>query len=70
MAFQLGFPKKLNVPQRKIQNKSMGDFNISSKKGKMDIDNISYSSKADVGCIGKVKRVAGIKGTSADICCD
>ena len=67
---QVGFPKKLNVPVRKIQNKSMGDFNMHPKKGKMDIDNISSSSKADVGCIGKVKRVSGIKGTSADICCD
>jgi len=69
MAFQMGFPKKLNVPQRKIQNKYFGDINLNPKKGRMEIDNISVSSKADVGNIGNMRRVGGIKGSSADIGC-
>lgn len=68
MAFQLGFPKKLNVPQRKIQNKSMGDYQLSGRKGSMDVDNISFSNKRDVGVVG-TNKVPGINGCSPDIDC-
>jgi hypothetical protein len=66
---QVGFPKKLNVPQRKMQNKSMGDFEMSGRKGRIEVDNISLSNKPEVGVI-ITKRVPGIRGESADICCE
>ena len=69
MAFQLGFPKKLNVPQRKIQNKSMGDFIQSGRKGRYEIDNIGVSNKQDVGVI-KGKKMPGIHGEAMDVCCE
>ena len=68
MAFQLGFTSKLKVPQRKIQNKSMGDINLSGSKGRMGIDNADYSNKKDIGSI-KTLKATGIKGESPDICC-
>lgn len=68
MAFQLGFPKSLNVPQRKIQNKSMGDFNMKSRKGKMDIDNMGSVNKSEIDVI-RTKVASGIHGKSPDIHC-
>lgn len=68
MAFQLGFPKKLNVPTRQIKNKSMGDFQLSGRKGKKDIDNISFSNKENVGFI-TTKKSTGIHGCSSDVDC-
>lgn len=66
MAFQMGFPKKLNVPQRKIQNKSFGDINIKPRKGRMGIDEADYSNELGVGkMITKV--VGGIRQKSPDI---
>lgn len=68
MAFQMGFPKKLNVPQRKIQNKSMGDFNQKARKGRMDIDNIGAVNKNEIDVI-RTNKMPEIKGESLDICC-
>lgn len=69
MAFQRGFPDKLNVPMNKIQNKDMGDFNINGRKGRYDIDNMAVSNKVDVGLIPQT-RMKEISGVSPDICCD
>ena len=64
MAFQRGFPSKLNVPQRKIETKKVAGVDFSGYKGRAEVDNIARVNRSETDKI-QIKRMPGIKGEAA-----
>lgn len=68
MVFQMGFPKKLNVPMRKMTMSKTPNIGVIAKINKADVDKIVRPGIKDVDRI-VTKKMSSIKGYSQDIQC-